>query len=128
MSYAKITLNHAALRRLDKAAIRALEKTGEALHTEIVQSQVMPFDMGHLQNDSTFVDTSHSNAGHVEIVSSTPYARRLYHHPEYDFSYDKNPNAKGKWLEDWLPGGSQEDFAQNAFAKLYKKEAGNGIG
>ena len=34
----------------------ALEQTAEALHTEVVQAQVMPFDTGHLQNeDATFV-------------------------------------------------------------------------
>ena len=124
MSYAKITINHVALRRLDKAAIPALEKTGEALHTEVVQAQVIPFDQGHLQNDSTFVDTRQSALGYVALVSSTPYARRLYYHPEYNFQTKENPNAKGKWFEDWVPGGEHEDFAQKAFEKLYRQEAG----
>ncbi|WP_369350395.1 minor capsid protein [Streptococcus hillyeri] len=29
----------------------------------------------------------------------TPYARRLYYNPQYNFSKDKNPNAQGKWFE-----------------------------
>lgn len=63
MSFVKIKLNHAALRKLDQAAIRALEQTAEAIHTEIVQAQVIPFRTGHLQNDSTFVDCSRSAPG-----------------------------------------------------------------
>ena len=67
-----IKLNHSMLRGLDQAAVRALEMTAEAVHTEIVQAQVIPFRTGHLQNDSTFVETSESWRGVVEIVSSTP--------------------------------------------------------
>lgn len=119
-----IKLNLPRLRKLDKAAITALEKTGEAVHTDLVQSQTMPFRTGNLQNESTFVETEESARGVVRIVSSTPYARRLYYHPEYHFSTDENPNAGGKWLEPYLAGGAKADYAQKAFAKLYKREAG----
>ena len=101
MSSCKVTLFEPRLRALDDAAIRALEKTAEAIHTEVVQEQVMPFRTGHLQNDSTFVDTSDSARGHVDIVSSTPYARRLYFHPEYNFNREENPNAGGRWFDPW---------------------------
>ena len=124
MSDAKVTLFYSAINKIDKATIRALEKAAEAVHTEIVQAQVIPFDTGHLQNDSTFVDTSESSKGHVDIVSSTPYARRLYYHPEYHFQTKNNRQARGKWFEPWLPGGEHEDFPSKAFAKLLKKEAG----
>lgn len=124
MSSVKITLYHAKIRELQEEQIRALEKTAEALHTEVVQAQVMPRDTGALQNESTFVDYSKSGEGRVELISATPYARRLYFHPEYKFQTGENPNAKGRWLEDWLPGGKEEGFAQEAFNKLFKKEAG----
>ena len=119
-----IKLNMARINELSQAAVRALELTAEALHTEVVQAQVMPFDTGHLEEDATFVDYSNSQNGKVTLVSSTPYARRLYYHPEYNFQTKENPNAKGKWLDDWLPGGNEADFAPNAFKRLYKKEAG----
>lgn len=119
-----VKMNLPRIRQLTQAAVTALELTGEALHTEVVQAQVMPFDTGNLQNESTFLDKKESSQGHVAIVTSTPYARRLYYHPEYNFSHDENPNAKGKWYEDWLPGGSQEKFAPNAFKKLYKQIGG----
>ena len=70
------------------------------------------------------MDYSNSQNGKVTLVSSTPYVRRLYYHPEYNFQTKENPNAKGKWLDDWLPGGNEADFAPNAFKRLYKKEAG----
>ena len=115
-----IKLNMARINELSQAAVRALELTAEALHTEVVQAQVMPFDTGHLEEDATFVDYSNSQNGKVTLVSSTPYVRRLYYHPEYNFQTKENPNAKGKWLDDWLPLGSEADFAPNAFKRFYK--------
>lgn len=119
-----VTLNLPRIRQLTQAAITALEQTGEALHTEVVQAQVMPFDTGHLQEDATFVDYSDSADGLVRIVSSTPYARRLYYHPEYNFQTDENPFAGGEWFEPWLPGGVNQDFAKDAFKRFYKKAGG----
>ena len=81
----RVKLNIPQINRLERAQITALEQTAEALHTEVVQAQVFPRDTGNLQNESTFIDYSQSNQGKVTIVSSTPYARRLYFHPEYDF-------------------------------------------
>lgn len=120
----KIKLNLPKIRQLSQAQVKALEQTAEALHTEVVQAQVMPFDTGNLQNESTFVDYSESSRGRVSLVSSTPYARRLYFHPEYNFQKDENPNAKGKWFDDWLPGGSEEDFCRDAFKKIYRRLTG----
>ncbi len=119
-----VTLNLPRIRQLTQAAITALEQTGEALHTEVVQAQVMPFDTGHLEEDATFVDYSDSADGIVRIVSSTPYARRLYYHPEYNFQTDENPFAGGEWFEPWLPGGVNQDFAKDAFKRFYKKAGG----
>ena len=119
-----VKMNFPRITQLTQAALTALEMTAEALHTEVIQAQVMPFDTGNLQNESTFVDYSESNQGKVSLVSSTPYARRLYYHPEYNFQADENSNAKGNWYEDWLPGGSQSDFATKAFKQFYKKTGG----
>lgn len=119
-----VRVNMPRIRQLSQAAIQALELTAEALHTEVIQAQIMPFDSGNLQNESTFVDYSQSSQGKVTLVSNTPYARRLYYHPEYNFRTDENPNARGEWLEDWQPGGSKADFASKAFKKFYKRVGG----
>lgn len=121
---ATIKIDSMKLKKLCKAQITALEKTAEALHTEIVQAQVMPFDTGNLQNDNTFVDYTNSSTGRVQIVSATPYARRLYYHPEYNFNTLENPFARGEWYKQWLTGGIYQDFAQNAFRRFYKRESG----
>ena len=120
----KIKLNHTKIKQLNQAAITALEQTAEALHTEVVQAQVVPRDMGNLQNESTFVDDAQAGSGKVSLVSTTPYARRLYYHPEYDFKTDENPFARGEWYEDWLPGGKYEKFTPQAFKEFYRRAGG----
>lgn len=119
-----IKLNMPKIKQLTQAQVTALEQTAEALHTEVMQAQVFPRDTGNLQNESTFVDYSDSSKGKVSIVSSTPYARRLYFHPEYHFQKGENPNARGKWYANWLPGGSQADFAVNTFKNIYRRLTG----
>lgn len=119
-----VKMNFPRIKQLTRATVTALEMTAEALHTEVVQAQVMPFDSGHLEEDATFVDYSKSQHGRVSLVSSTPYARRLYYHPEYDYQTDENPFAGSEWYAPWLKGGKQEEFAKNAFKKLYKRAGG----
>ena len=111
-----VRLNLPKIRELSEMQVKALEQT--------VQAQVFPRDTGNLQNESTFVDTSKSKQGKVSIVSSTPYARRLYFHPEYHFHTDENLNAKGKWYEDWIPGGRDADYCTNAFKRIYRRLTG----
>lgn len=120
----KIKLNMPVVKQLDKAKQQALEQTGDALLTQVKNTQVMPFDTGNLQNENTFVDYAQSRNGVVKIVSSTPYARRLYFHPEYNFSREENIAAGGKWFSPWLEGGTRQNFCSRAFVRLYRKEAG----
>lgn len=120
----RVRLNIPQINRLERAQVVALEQTAEALHTEVIQAQVFPRDTGALQNESTYVDYSKSDEGKVTIVSSTPYARRLYFHPEYDFQKTANPHAKGRWYEDWLPGGKYADFCTQAFTEMYRRLTG----
>lgn len=120
----KIKLNMPVVKQLDKAKQQALEQTGDALLTKVKNTQVMPFDTGNLQNENTFVDYAQSRNGVVKIVSSTPYARRLYFHPEYNFSREENIAAGGKWLTPWLEGGTRQNFCSKAFVGLFRKEAG----
>ena len=119
-----INLNFPRIKQLTQAQSQALEQTAEALHTEVVQAQVFPFDTGNLQNESTFVDCSESSRGQVTLASTAPYARRVYFHPEYHFQTKENPNAKGMWYEDWLPGGKNAGDAAKAFEQFYKKAGG----
>ena len=114
----RVELNMSVLNMLDGAQYEALAQTGDATLTELRDRGVMPFDTGNLQNDSTFVDDSEK--GRVSIVSSTPYARRLYFHPEYNFRRGNNPRAGGKWFDSFL----NDNFISNAYAKLLKRIGG----
>ena len=118
-----IKLNEAKLEELTKQQYISLAQTADALLTDLRDSQTMPFDTGNLQNDSTHLDDSQKEQGRVSIVSSTPYARRLYYHPEYNFRKNNNPNAGGKWFEPYI-SGSKADFARNTFRKLFKRNGG----
>lgn len=120
----KVKLNFQKINQLSQAAITALEQTAEELHTEVVQAQVVPRDKGTLQGEAFFVDYSESGSGKVTLVHSTPYARRLYFHPEYHFKKDENPNAKGKWFEDWESSGKYQDFAIETYKRLYRRLTG----
>lgn len=120
----KFEINPSFLSRLQDAKAKALEKTGDMLHSNLIMSQTMPFDTGMLQNESTFVNYEKSAEGVVSIVSSTPYARRLYFHPEYNFQRGKNPNAGGRWLDPYLAGGAKAHLAPNFFAEELKKQLG----
>lgn len=117
----RVKINVSKIKQLNSMAIKSLEQTAEALHTEVVQAQVVPRDTGALQNEKMFVDYSKSKQGKVSLVHEGPYARRLYFHPEYNFSKEENPNAKGKWFEDWQKGGSKSDFIPNAFKEFYRR-------
>ena len=128
----RIKLNFGKIKALEANQVKALEMTTDALLTEVKNAEVMPFDTGNLQNENTFPDYSDSHTGVTRIVSSTPYARRLYYHPEYNFHrevwYDKdgkehgaNRNAGGLWLEPWKKGGTRQNFCVEAFAKIYKE-------
>ena len=114
----RVELNYSVLNMLDNAQFEALAQTADATLTELRDRQVMPFDTGNLQNDSTFVDDSQRDK--VSIVSSTPYARRLYFHPEYNYRRGNNASAGGKWFESFL----NDTFIQNAYAKLLKQRGG----
>lgn len=138
-----VQINTARINQITQAVATSLEQTGEKLHTKVVQAQVMPRKDGHLQDEKFYVDTSKSHLGIVRLVFEGPYARRLYYHPEYNFQkgpwdeeikhrdgrvshlhHEGNPNAKGKWLEDWLPGGCYQDFVRRTFEELLRINGG----
>ena len=111
--------NHSNIKRLEEAGSEALAKTAEALHTEVVQAQVMPFDTGNMQNENTFVRKVNDNK--YQLVTNTEYASRLYYHPEFNFNTASNPNARGRWLEPWIDG-DKKDFCADTFKKFMEEE------
>lgn len=86
-------------------------------------AKTMPYDTGTMQRESTFIDSSKVRQGIVDIVTDTPYARRLYFHPEYKFNQEHNPNAGGGWFEPYISGG-KKDMAQERFESYIKSRVG----
>lgn len=114
-----IKLNNANINKLIQAHSKALEMTADATLSDIKTSQVVPKDTGNLE-DSSFIDISEIKEAIVRIVFDTPYARRLYWHPEYNFRHDKNPNAQGKWMEAYLTGEKQQ-FIKDTYSTFLKQ-------
>lgn len=100
----KITYNTKNINMINEVAKLALLDTAEAVKTDLVQSQTMPFDTGTMQNDSTYVDDKRVIKGVARLVSDTPYARKVYFDPEITIHQDKNPNAKQRWFDDYISG------------------------
>ena len=119
-----VKIDQRRLKELSDAVVQSLGGTADRLKKDVKNAQVIPRDKGTLQGESFFVDTSRCDEGVAILAHAEPYARRLYFHPEYNFQTHENPNAKGQWFEDWLPGGSKEDFCSDTFTKLYRRNAG----
>lgn len=121
----RVEINQSFLKHLEEAKQTALAKTGDEMRTDLILSQTMPFDVGVLQNESTFVHYEKiARDSVVSLVSSTPYARRLYFHPEYNFQRGENPNAGGRWFDPYLSGGAKADFVGKTFARHLKLALG----
>ncbi|MFT8313177.1 MAG: hypothetical protein ABF633_02860 [Clostridium sp.] len=115
----KIKLNNSAIGTLEKAQQQALEMTMDAVLSDIKTSAVVPKRNNPLET-SGYVDTSRLRDMIVSIVFDTPYARRLYWHPEYNFRHDKNANAQGKWMQAYIDG-DKKDFIKDTYMKFFKQ-------
>ncbi|MCC5894836.1 MAG: hypothetical protein JJU16_05180 [Alkalibacterium sp.] len=59
-------------------------------------NRFVPKDTGNLEESGIIS----SRIGEGKIIWDVPYARKLYWNPQYNFSTDRNPNARGKWAEE----------------------------
>ena len=100
----KVKLNNRGIKQVTKQQQVALINTAEAIKKDLIKSQTMPFDIGTMQNDSTFVDEKKVIKGYAKIVTDTPYAREVYFDPEINIHTDKNPNARQYWFEPYISG------------------------
>lgn len=119
----KVTIDPGAVAQLQKAAIKAMEMAMDSLQTEVNNAGVIPRDHGDLMASQSVTIIETSKGVIASLGYNTPYARRLYFNPQYNFRTDKNPNARGKWLEDWITLG-RKDFLPHAFATFWKAQSG----
>jgi hypothetical protein len=118
-----VKMKRQAIKALSKSQAQAAAMTAQQILNETRNDMVIPFDTGNLQNESTFVEDKNATKGVVSIIHDTPYARRLYYHPEYNFNTSKNINARGEWWEEWLTGAKQSRPGQ-LFRAFYKRITG----
>jgi len=113
----KITIDKDALKTLQDAIEPSLQQAAEAMKSQIVADQVVPKETGELER-SAFVRKQKRSK--YQIVYDVPKARRLYWHPEYNFRQDKNPNARGMWMQSYIDG-DRKDYFKKAFSMFYKQ-------
>ncbi|UNP84825.1 minor capsid protein [Bacillus mycoides] len=82
---------------IESKVLEATQKAQFALDQQVLKDSnyFIPKDTGELERSS--IRFIRPGEGHIEW--NTPYARRLYYNPQYNFSTDVNPNAQGLWLE-----------------------------
>jgi hypothetical protein len=114
----RIDIDKGAVRGVEHAVTAALAQTAEWVVSDVRKAQTVPRDKGVLQGEAMHVVASALEG--VEIVQSTPYARRLYHHPEYGFSREANPNAGALWWEPYIDGGKRKDV-ERAFLRACRR-------
>lgn len=118
----KVSLYTDKIEQLQRAAQQAFELTVAAVLTDMQQSQTVPKDVGELERSGfTEVDVQKMVA---RIIFDTPYARRLYWHPEYDFRQDKNQYAGGLWMQPYIDG-NKKNFVKETYKSFLKQLGGN---
>lgn len=119
---ANLKLNPKAIKKIEDAAIKALPMTMEAMKTEVNNMQVVPKETGNLEESAK--TGAENNRGFLSY--NTPYARRLYYNPQFNFRTDKNPNAQGRWLDSFIYGPKKMWLAQT-YGEFLKQLSGGVI-
>ena len=121
MAFVDIELDMEALAKISAAARAAALETAEAVKTDIIASQTMPFDQGTMQGSLHTEQFEDGDASHSVLQTDGPQARRLYFHPEYNFQKVNNPNAGAGWYEPYTEGGRKAEFVPETFAAKMKE-------
>ncbi|MGY5350265.1 minor capsid protein [Bacillus subtilis] len=91
-SHVRVDLGNLS-RRVDN-----FDKEGQfLLSSEVLKdaNYYAPHDTGNLIASSQRA----SDLENGKLIWDTPYAKKVYYNPQYNFSKDKNPNARGLWFE-----------------------------
>lgn len=118
---------------LQRDVVVALEMTADALRSDLVASQTLPFAEDSLENfrrgvvpgelqGSVHVNRDRSSEGTVSVVTSTPYARRLYFHPEYNYYRGTNAKAGGLWYEPYRADGGH--WVRAVYSQMLRERRG----
>ena len=121
MATVEIKLDAAAFAATEEQVRRAALKAMEAVKTDLVAAQTMPFDTGRMQSTLQANQFQDGEEIHTRLSTDTSYARRLYFHPEYNFQKANNPNAGAEWYGPYEDSGKKESLARDTFAAALKE-------
>ena len=115
----RVTIYPGAIKQLESAKKKAFDATVEAVLADIKTSGVVPKDTGALEDSGyTLIEDMVAY-----IIFDTPYAHRLYWHPEFNFRTDKNVNAQGLWMQAYIDG-EKNSFVKDTYGKFLKQFGG----
>lgn len=117
-----VELDLTALGKVSEAAKAAALETMEAVKTDIIASQTMPFDQGTMQGSLHTEQFEDGDTAHTVLQTDGPQARRLYFHPEYNFQKVNNPNAGAAWYKPYTEGGAKANFVSETMAAKMKEK------
>lgn len=109
---------------------RAVAATASGILSDAEESEAVPHapsagELGHVAGrlaGSARVDADRADATALaRIVWDAPYAARAYFHPEWQFSRDVHGSARGRWMDDYLPGGAKAGLAAELYAKHLRR-------
>ena len=100
---------------LNNMFIECFDKSVHDMHEDLKKSQTMPYKTGATQETQEILIENKKGIRKLKLATKTPYSRRLYFHPEFNFSRAHNVNAQGMWLETYL-NGQKKDYVIDAFA------------
>lgn len=118
----RIVLDKAVLNGIHEKAAQAALETMEAVRTDLVSSQTMPYDVGTMQGSLHADQFEAGTEIHTALQTDGPQARRLYFHPEYHFQTGNNPNAGAAWYKPYEEGGERAAFIPQTFAAKLKEK------
>ena len=78
----------------------------------------VPFDLaGKYETPGRLIDSCDIEDG-TDVVWSTPYARHLYYHPEYNFQ--GAPMRGAYWADRYMQNGGREEIEKGVRAEIRK--------
>ena len=119
-NYITITLNEQAIQTTEQAISKSILQAADVIRGNIIQSKVIPFDYGTLQNSTHIYQT---NPQEAFVEQNTPYARRMYFGDDFNFQTTNNSNAQSRWYKEYEDEQGQEKVA-NILIELIKRNSG----
>lgn len=112
-----IKINEKKIKEIDEATKKSLEQTAHVILGDIISNGYIPRDQGNLEEDS-FVDTNEIQDGKVSIVSTAPYARRIYYNAD-NWKFQRESSVD-HWFESYV-SGQDKDYLEQVYKEFLKR-------